>query len=662
MGLVLGVAAGAALVEILRARPPAPREVRVTVRPDAVPRRRAPTLADDAFTDRRSPRAGPRRTGRPTRARVDGRRVDRPKTSNACSVTRSGQRAGGVPTGRSRLPGRAACRSPPTAARGGPGRSRSRGGIDPMLAALRASAAASAEAAMAAAARAVATAVRPVAGAAPATRCAAGAASGNGDPEPRRAAPRRRPTLRPTTAGAERTVRARRAAWPTSAASWRPERGPRRPRREDALRAAQRAYDDHEQRDGRRRGRGRSARRARGEGRGPGALPGRARRRADDGRGRRPRRATWLHEINRINAETGDATRHSLTREREAPSSWPCALERTRARGRRGAHRGRDRRGGLPGRSRGRRRLRGDGGRPVAEPGPDARRPTSGAAATTRRRTRWSPPSGPGRSPRIFRLLRGDRAAMQELVDRAGRRRPARTTTLAARDVRSRRRDRGRRHRGVRPRVPERPPVLGSVHPGAGPRHRRRAVVARLSVRRARAAGSTVASRRSATCRSPLGYAGLDPMRIRHWPTEAEMADAVRGRRGGRRRAPRRQRAGDLTLGELVTMLGRRADGLADVWNEWGRVRPLLLDDALTRRRQRRRDSSSSSLVDDDDPQRLRGARADRPRPPRPPTPGSVRRGVPGRGSGCGARRARRACGRASRDVDPGVGWFDQNR
>jgi hypothetical protein len=35
--------------------------------------------------------------------------------------------------------------------------------------------------------------------------------------------------------------------------------------------------------------------------------------------------------------------------------------------------------------------------------------------------------------------------------------------------------------------------------------------------------------------------------------------------------------AGGLTLGELVTVLGRRADGLADLWNEWGRVRPLLL-------------------------------------------------------------------------------------
>jgi hypothetical protein len=73
-----------------------------------------------------------------------------------------------------------------------------------------------------------------------------------------------------------------------------------------------------------------------------------------------------------------------------------------------------------------------------------------------------------------------------------------------------------------------------------------------------------------------VGYAGLDPMRIRHWPSEHEMADLFReatvaadeylvGAAGG------------LTLGELVTTLGLRADALTDLWNEWGRVRPLLL-------------------------------------------------------------------------------------
>jgi hypothetical protein len=69
LGLVLGVAAGAALVEILRARPPAPREVRVTVAPDVVPRRRSATLADDAFAATRA--AQPARGG-PADRRGDG--------------------------------------------------------------------------------------------------------------------------------------------------------------------------------------------------------------------------------------------------------------------------------------------------------------------------------------------------------------------------------------------------------------------------------------------------------------------------------------------------------------------------------------------------------------------------------------------------------------
>ncbi|MEA2631942.1 MAG: hypothetical protein QOE66_2161, partial [Chloroflexota bacterium] len=47
-GLILGVVSGAALVEFVRARPRSSHEVRVTVSHDAIPRR-ASTLADDAF-------------------------------------------------------------------------------------------------------------------------------------------------------------------------------------------------------------------------------------------------------------------------------------------------------------------------------------------------------------------------------------------------------------------------------------------------------------------------------------------------------------------------------------------------------------------------------------------------------------------------------------
>ncbi len=74
-----------------------------------------------------------------------------------------------------------------------------------------------------------------------------------------------------------------------------------------------------------------------------------------------------------------------------------------------------------------------------------------------------------------------------------------------------------------------------------------------------------------------LGYAGLDPMRMRRWPTEAEMSilladvevDAV---------GYVADAAGGLTMGEMVDLLGRRAEPLADLWNAWGRVRPMLLD------------------------------------------------------------------------------------
>jgi hypothetical protein len=34
-----------------------------------------------------------------------------------------------------------------------------------------------------------------------------------------------------------------------------------------------------------------------------------------------------------------------------------------------------------------------------------------------------------------------------------------------------------------------------------------------------------------------------------------------------------------MTLAEMVAMLGRRANTLAEVWNAWGRIRPLLLSE-----------------------------------------------------------------------------------
>jgi len=76
-----------------------------------------------------------------------------------------------------------------------------------------------------------------------------------------------------------------------------------------------------------------------------------------------------------------------------------------------------------------------------------------------------------------------------------------------------------------------------------------------------------------------IGYAGLDPMRIRIWPSEADLPRLYAGVRvdAGRFVA---EAAGDLTLGDMIDLLGRRAEEMSELWNAWGRVRPLLLSPA----------------------------------------------------------------------------------
>jgi hypothetical protein len=75
-----------------------------------------------------------------------------------------------------------------------------------------------------------------------------------------------------------------------------------------------------------------------------------------------------------------------------------------------------------------------------------------------------------------------------------------------------------------------------------------------------------------------LGYAGIDPMRLRHWPSEEATTELFRNVTVAADEYLAGI-AGDLTLAEMVAMLGRRADGLAEVWNNWGTIRPLLLDE-----------------------------------------------------------------------------------
>ena len=73
-----------------------------------------------------------------------------------------------------------------------------------------------------------------------------------------------------------------------------------------------------------------------------------------------------------------------------------------------------------------------------------------------------------------------------------------------------------------------------------------------------------------------VGYAALDPMRIRQWPTVTEMPElfhevTVAADEFLAMRAP------DLDLSEMVAVLGRRSEQLSELWNRWAQVRPLLL-------------------------------------------------------------------------------------
>lgn len=73
-----------------------------------------------------------------------------------------------------------------------------------------------------------------------------------------------------------------------------------------------------------------------------------------------------------------------------------------------------------------------------------------------------------------------------------------------------------------------------------------------------------------------VGAAGLLPVRIRYWPKSQEAAELYKDVRVASE-AFIAAKAPALTLGELVGVLGRRSEMLADLWNDWPRVRPLFL-------------------------------------------------------------------------------------
>ncbi len=557
MGLVLGVAAGAALVEVLRARPPAPREVRVTVSQDAVPRRRGATLADDAF---RMSAPEPARGGP-----ADRREVDEVMPTGSLE-RRTPVRSPWPPDVRPAVAGtegvgegaRAMARS------GAMIGIQVNGGGDPVLASIRAGGPASAAAAVRPTTMTavmehpdiVPDAVRAseIPGGSAAEGDASSSGSAGADPvnagpcgEQRRIADER----------CELATRAREQA--TTA--------------EDALRSAQRTYDDHEAR-------------ADQAGR---IADARAVRTAKDAaqlsfRGGRTTAHTtdeveaaaraWLAEINRINAEAREMG-VIMIQEREAGQAVGRDLERLGLE----ADVARINAGSADAACLAARQAVADCDESaVAEVA--ANEPSIHIGPPLGLFTDEQSPIGVRTfdgAPRIFRLLRGDRAAMGELVE-----------AMAGADPEARRRWQLALSDLVDAIVADSIAASALEFPADDPfwspftLAQNRDIASALASLGFRFDGlggwvdGRVPSQRDLSM--ALGYTGLDPMRIRHWPTEAEMVALYRDVAVAADEHLA-STAGNLTLGELVTMLGRRADGLTEVWNHWGRLRPLLLDE-----------------------------------------------------------------------------------
>lgn len=343
---------------------------------------------------------------------------------------------------------------------------------------------------------------------------------------------------------------------------------------EDALRATQRAHDDHQT----------AADQAavRADARAIRAAKDEAQARFRSGRGAaitteevEAAARAWLVEINAINSAAREATA-ALTRERDAANDLVIRLERLA--------------------------IEADAARISAETAEQACLAARQAHADCEEREAAGPRSHPpvlppvepqdpepvragpgatlasGGSPRIFRLLRGDRAALAEVAAALGGADPEARRTWQLQIA-------GLVDAILADSIASASLDFPQEHGFWGPftRDQDREIVRALSSLGYRFDGlggwvdGRIPSQRDLSL--ALGYAGLDPMRMRHWPTEREMADLFADVEvaGAEHLSGA---AGDMTLGELVSMLGRRADGLAEVWNHWGRIRPLLLEEA----------------------------------------------------------------------------------
>jgi hypothetical protein len=591
MGLVLGVAAGAALIEVVRARPPVRREVRVTMTADAIPRRRAATLANDAFAEARAT-AEPARGG--PADRIDRHpddlggdpelrtpvHVPQPGTLVQPVFPLAGPSPGALPelASNGRNPG---LLSRATAATAMPISS----GVDPMLTALRASAAASAEAAMRSTgtATAVIDADRPAqatAVSAPAVSASAGSAAPAATPVESKA-----PSSRPSKAPARRTPSAPSTdddgpcAEPRRIADERCELATRARAQaseaEEANRAAQREYDDHET----------AAAEAAAM-----ADPRAVRQAKDDAQAtfRAGRAAattneeveaaarTWLLEINDINGRAAQAA-NALAKAHASAPDFAVRLERAAV----AADAARISAEAAEAACLAARQAvayceeeaaRGTLGivPTIPPPGGDEERPSDSETLVAAIRA--------GNAPRIVRLLRGDRQAMQDLVAALGGESgdDRRRWQVALSDLVD---------AILADSIAASALEFPLEHSFWGPftRAQSRDITAALASLGYRFDGvggwvdDRVPSQRDLSL--ALGYAGIDPMRMRHWPSETEM-ESLFGEVQVAAAEHLAESAGDLTLGELVTMLGRRADGLTEVWNAWGQIRPLMLEGA----------------------------------------------------------------------------------
>jgi hypothetical protein len=583
LGLVLGVASGAALVEVLRARPPAAREVKVTVSPNSIHARRASTLSDPAFSTSASvvARGGP----------ADRRWVDRDLAA-ADGPSPPADRTS-VPSGQPGIlatdPAASPSRLAPAGAGGRPGMLAIQMGreVDPMLAALRSTAGSGPNAAVRTSSigetvsptgpvrggAAVTIADRPLGderGAARGEAEAAGRVGATETPGEGASAGASSP-IRDGPCAEEHRVADERCAVAARARD-------RAAQAADGLRQAQRSYDDH-------------VSRAEAEAAATDPRSVRIAKEAAQHAFRVERSGahdldaveaaarTWLTEINRINHDTREAAAR-LERHRSAATAAAPMLERLSVEAdaarinaesadeactvAREAVAACDEARSLAA-----------GAEAVAAPARE-RAPTGVGLLDEADEDVWPMASRAGADAALLRVLRGERESMQRLVARLGADDPAArqrwqaaltelVEALIARAIEASSLD------------------FPTDHFFWGPftRSQNRDIASALSSLGYHYDGfGAWADDHAPTQRDlslAVGYAGLDPMRIRHWPSEAEMTDLMRevtvaadeyvaGAAGG------------LSLGEMLTLLGRRADALTDLWNEWGLVRPLLVE------------------------------------------------------------------------------------